>query len=90
MQKIFITGGAGFIGSRLVKKLLKLNYQVTVYDNLSSSSMSRINDILDKIRFIKADILDYQLLCESMANHDYVFHLAAQLEITKSYDDPVH
>jgi len=81
-KRIFITGGAGFIGSHLVDRLITQDNQVTVYDNLSSGKKEFIEQHLTNpnLRFIEADLLDLSLLTESMKGHDIVFHLAANPE----------
>lgn len=94
-MRIFITGGAGFIGSNLVKNLLeKKCYDITVYDNLSTVNcgINNIKDFIDNksINFINGDILDEKCLISSMTNHDIVIHLAAQLEVTASYNNPIY
>jgi UDP-glucose 4-epimerase len=78
-MKAFITGGAGFIGSHLVDTLLKNNYSVTVYDNLSSGNKSFIQHHLKQkeINFIQADLLNLKRVKKEIQGHDVVFHLAA-------------
>lgn len=76
-KKIFITGGAGFIASNLISKLVNYN-EIVVFDNfqrdtLSGCSFSGHNNI----KVIKGDILDFRNLCESMKNADIVIHAAA-------------
>lgn len=77
-MKYFITGGAGFIGSHLVDKLVAMS-QVTVYDNLSSGNKNFINYHLGRegFQFIQADLLEFDTLAKAMAGHDIVFHMAA-------------
>jgi len=78
MKKVFITGGAGYVGSTLVPLLLESGYEVTVYDNLTVNSDGIFHNFLNsKFSFIKGDILDVGLLHESMKGHDVVIHLAA-------------
>lgn len=81
-MRIFITGGAGFIGSHLVDRLVTENNKVTVFDNLSSGQMKFIEHHIGKkeIRFIEADLLDLDTVKKAMIGHDLVFHLAANPE----------
>ena len=84
-MKVFITGGAGFIGTHLCKKLLTQNYTITVYDNFSNSSQENfISKIKNKVNIISGDILDYSKLVSSMKNHDVVIHLAAKISVSDS------
>ena len=84
-MKVFITGGAGFIGTHLCKKLLTQNYTITVYDNFSNSSQENfISAIKNKVNIISGDILDYPKLVSSMKNHDVVIHLAAKISVPDS------
>ena len=82
-MKIFITGGAGFIGSHLVDCLIAIGHEVTVYDNLSSGKKEHVEGHLDKdqFHFIEADVLDLEKLRHSMKGHSVVFHLAANGDI---------
>lgn len=78
MKKVFITGGAGYIGSTLVPLLLKNGYGVTVYDNLSYGGDGIMHNFTEpSFNFIKGDILDKQHLHDSMKGHEVVIHLAA-------------
>ena len=74
MKKIFITGGAGYIGSKLVPKLLKLGYEVTVLD-LMIYGENVLNDH-EKLKKIKGDIRNKSLLEKIIPGHDSVIHLA--------------
>ena len=75
MKKIFITGGAGYVGSRLVEDLILNNYAVTIYDTLYYGK-DHLNYLSDKIEIIKGDIRDIDLLSNSLNNHDIFIHLA--------------
>ncbi len=78
VRNVFITGGAGYIGCVLVPLLLKAGHNVTVYDKLNSGGDGLMHNFADtKFNFIKGDILDKNLLHESMKGHDVVIHLAA-------------
>lgn len=84
-MRCFVTGGAGFIGSHLVDKLIN-EHSVTVYDNLSLGKESHLSHHLGKnnFKFIKADLLDLDMLKKSVTGHDAVFHLAANSDISNN------
>jgi UDP-glucose 4-epimerase len=81
--KCFVTGGAGFIGSHLVDKLLGAGNEVTVYDNLSSGVADNIEHHFGKdgFNFIQADLLDFETLKQSMKGREIVWHLGANTDI---------
>jgi len=82
MKKILITGGAGFIGSNLALKLVKLSYEVTVLDNLSPQIHTKnsilYSSIKNKVTFIKGDIRNKEDWAKALKNQDAVIHLAAE------------
>jgi nucleoside-diphosphate-sugar epimerase len=71
-----VTGGSGFIGSALVKRLVQLNYQVRVFDNNSRGKTNRLNSISDQIEIVNGDIRDKQQVAAAMQGVTGVFHLA--------------
>ena len=81
-MRVFVTGGAGFIGSHIVDRIVDEGHGVTVYDNLSSGKLSFIESHLNAgaVTFIEDDLLNPDVLLASMENHDIVFHLAANPE----------
>ena len=86
-MKYFITGGAGFIGSTMVGRLLlDKNNEVTVFDNFCSGEMVYIQPYLNDKRFnlIKGDLLNLQTVKDSVKGHDFVFHFAANPDIAKA------
>lgn len=87
IKKVFVTGGAGFIGSHVTDLLLENGYQVTVYDNLSSGKKRWIEHHHghEKFNFIHADLLDLDSLEKEMKGHDLVWHLAANTDIPGGY-----
>lgn len=90
-KKIFITGGAGFIGSHLTDILVNEDREVIVYDNLSTGKKEFLINCFKKnnFKFIKADLLNNQLLSKSIPNDtDMVIHLAANADVSKGYADP--
>lgn len=86
-KKVLVTGGAGFIGYHLTKKLSTLTSDLTIYDNLSSGTMANIKDV-PKAKFVKGDILDLKTLC-SLPKQDLIYHLAAQVVVGYSMENPL-
>jgi len=88
--RIFITGGAGFIGSNLTNELIKRGNKITIYDNLSSGRLEFLEPYLKtkKVKLIKGDILDFPKLKKAIKGHDLVFHLAANPNISQGILDP--
>lgn len=74
---VLVTGGAGFIGSHLSRKLVHLGHNVTVVDNLSRGTLQNLKDIRKKITLKKIDLTTEQNLNEIFENQDVVFNLAA-------------
>lgn len=89
-MKIFITGGAGFIGSHLVDMFIKDGNSVTIYDDLSSGKKQFIAHHLQKnnLTFIEADLLDFENLKKSIDDHDIVFHIAANPDVRLGAQKP--
>ena len=87
-MKALVTGGAGFIGSHIVDKLIELDYEVIVIDNESSNS--NINFYWNpKAKNYKYDICDYKNTRQLYNNVDYVFHVAAKARIQATILDPI-
>jgi len=82
MKKILITGGAGFIGSNLIKGLKEVNFKLVSIDNYSTGS--KVNE-LDGVKYIKDDILNINNIENDF---DFCFHLAAQSRVQPSFDNP--
>jgi UDP-glucose 4-epimerase len=90
-MRALVTGGAGFIGSNLVDALLDRGDEVTVVDNLSTGRIENLDGARRRgIAFHEADITDAERLCTLFAGArpDIVFHLAAQIDVRKSIEDP--
>ena len=89
-MKAFVTGGAGFIGSHLVDKLIKEGHSVTVFDNLSSGSKDFIKHHFDneKFNFIEGDLVDSDVVNKEIKGHDVVFHIAANPDVRLGAQKP--
>lgn len=80
MQTVYITGGAGFIGSNLCEKLLSLGYQVVCIDNFLTSSKKNIEKLLNNphFQFLELDVIHAQLKdFDNLSKPDFIFHLAS-------------
>ena len=86
-MRVFITGGAGFIGTHLCQKLAQ-KHDVTIYDNFSNSTQENFSSKTQKVSIIPGDILDYQKLSSAMKNHNIVIHLAAKIDVIDSIINP--
>lgn len=93
-ERILITGGAGFIGTNYVSRLLSQGKKATIYDNLSRKGASRniawLRDTYgeDSFELIKADVRDAESLVQAVQGVDLIVHLAGQVAVTTSVDDP--
>lgn len=89
-MKVLVTGGAGFIGRWVVKRLLSSGYDVLAYDNLSSGSLKNINEFLNnkRFKFVEGDILDVKKMKKVFEDVDICIHLAAQINVQKSIENP--
>ncbi|MGC9021333.1 MAG: SDR family NAD(P)-dependent oxidoreductase [Candidatus Methanodesulfokora sp.] len=85
--RILVTGGAGFLGSHLVRALIKAGHSVRVLDNLSTGSLENIRDL--PLEFIRGDIRDYDTVEAAVKNVDVIFHLAALIDVTESIEKPL-
>jgi nucleoside-diphosphate-sugar epimerase len=84
-----VTGGAGFIGSHLVDRLVADGCRVTVLDNLSAGTLDNLAGVKTDIRFIEGDILDQDCLMQAVRGCAMVFHLAAKVSVPYSVQHPV-
>ena len=89
-SSFLVTGGAGFIGSNLVEKILDLGYKVRVLDNFSTGKKRNIEEFLDNSNFeiIEGDIRDLVTCQQACSDVDYILHQAALCSVPRSINDP--
>jgi UDP-glucose 4-epimerase len=91
VQRYFVAGGAGFLGSHLVPRLLaEAHANVKVYDNLSSGTEEHLAEALGNERFelVVGDLKDLELLTKHVEGADHVYHLAANPDIARAVEEP--
>ncbi len=87
-MKIFVTGGAGFIGKHLIKSLNQ-NHEITVFDNFSNSSEEDLYKLdLKKIKIVNGDIRKLEDIKNELPGHEIVIHLAAKISVNESVLNP--
>ncbi|RDJ32149.1 MAG: SDR family NAD(P)-dependent oxidoreductase [Crenarchaeota archaeon] len=84
-MRFVVTGGAGFIGSHIVKNLLKSGHEVSVIDNMHTGRKENISSILDNINFYEYDIRDYEKIESVLSSCDGIFHEAALTVVQESF-----
>ena len=89
-MKVLVTGGAGFIGSNLVKRLSsEPDIKVRVIDDLSTGIMSNLESCINKIEFVEGNILDERNVDKICRDVDVIFHLAAKISVEDSINNPI-
>ena len=86
-MNIVVTGGAGFIGSHLVRRLVSDGHRITVIDDLVRGRLANLNDVREKIDFVNLDICDHDGLGEVLRGADGIFHQAALGSVPESYEN---
>lgn len=89
MPVYLVTGGAGFIGSHIVDRLVQLGHKVRVLDNFATGKMANIEHNLDKIDLITGSIVDMDTVLRAVEGVDFVLHQAAIPSVPRSVDDPI-
>ena len=79
INKILVTGGAGFIGSHFVKRMVNKGYEITVIDNLERGKFEFLESVISKITLVKADLKDYESVKKYFKGQDCVVHLASKV-----------
>jgi UDP-glucose 4-epimerase len=89
-MRYLVTGGAGFIGSNLVDRLLAEGHEVTVYDNFSTGQREFLENArnFDRFQLVEGDLLDMPALIGALAGHEFVFHLAANADVRFGTEHP--
>ncbi|MFM7317023.1 MAG: SDR family oxidoreductase [bacterium] len=88
-QLVLVTGGAGFIGSHLVMKLLESGYRVRVLDNLCTGHLENLRGVLSEIEFVEADASDFEVCRNAVSDATYVLHQAAIPSVPRSVKEPL-
>jgi UDP-glucose 4-epimerase len=88
-SRVLVTGGAGFIGSHLVRRLVENGGTVRVVDNLSTGFLHNLDDLTDRIEFVEADVSDPDVCAEAVSGVEVVFHVAALPSVPRSMADPL-
>jgi UDP-glucose 4-epimerase len=90
-SRILVSGGAGFIGSHIVDRLISEDFEVTVIDNLQTGHLKNIkrDQSRRKLHFIRGDIRDFNLVRKAVKDVDAVFHEAALVDVALSIENPV-
>src|SRR3989442_4575508 len=83
-----VTGGAGFIGSHLVERLLAMGHRVRVVDNLSTGKVENLRPVLSDVEFLRGDLRDEEVCRRGVRGAEIVFHVAALPSVPRSLEDP--
>jgi nucleoside-diphosphate-sugar epimerase len=87
-MKVLVTGGAGFIGSHIVERLVKDKHEVRVLDNFSTGHRENLAAVAAQIELVKGDIRDFPTVCQAVHGCDVVFHEAALCSVVRSVEKP--
>ncbi|MDR3490604.1 MAG: NAD-dependent epimerase/dehydratase family protein [Gammaproteobacteria bacterium] len=90
MKTVLVTGGAGFIGSHTADLLVKNNFHVIIFDNLSTGKITNLDLLHPHMEFFQGDILDYRAIAKQVLRCDAVLHLAALPSVPMSIEDPIN
>ncbi len=88
-MKYLVTGGAGFIGSNIARKLVSLGDDVVILDDFSTGKRENISDLIPQVDLIEGDICDLDTVRRATKGVDFVLHHAAVVSVARSVDDPI-
>jgi nucleoside-diphosphate-sugar epimerase len=88
-MKFLVTGGAGFIGSNIVEKLLKLGHSVRVLDNFATGKRENLKEFNSDIELIEGDIRSYHVVRQAVKEIEIILHQAALPSVPRSINDPI-
>ena len=89
MVRCLVTGGAGFIGSHIVRGLLDAGHKVRVIDNLCTGNRKNLEEVSDRIEFVEGNICDISAVREALSGIERVFHQAALASVPLSLERPL-
>jgi len=89
-KQAVVTGGAGFIGSHLVDRLLTDGHRVTVIDNLATGRLDNLAAVRERINYCQADVADLDAIQSAVSGAQWVFHLAGLADIVPSIQQPLN
>ncbi len=89
MAKFLITGGAGFIGSNLARKLVSMGEEVVILDDFSTGKRENLEDLQSRVKIIEGDICSMQTVRDATKGCHYVLHHAAVVSVVRSVEDPI-
>ena len=90
MKKYLVTGGAGFIGSNIVAKLLELGNEVRVLDNFATGKRENLLPFENKIKLIEGSLTDLETVRLAIKGVDYVLHQGALPSVPRSIEQPIN
>jgi len=88
-MEYLVTGGAGFIGSNMVRHLVEQNKKVRVLDDLSTGRIENIKDLLGRLEFIQGDLRDTETVSNAVKGIRFIFHFGALPSVARSVEDPL-
>ena len=87
--RALVTGGAGFIGSNLVDRLLAEGYEVRVLDNFATGHRGNLDAVIQEIELVEGDLQSYERVHNAVRGCDLVFHVGALPSVPRSIQDPL-